>query len=61
MEGDRRGQVHRTQHRHALLEHFLSRADWVDREHTVDRVIVGDPEGLIHIDWSDYWREEVDG
>jgi putative NIF3 family GTP cyclohydrolase 1 type 2 len=25
-----------------ILEHFLSRADWVDRETTVDRVIVGD-------------------
>ena len=27
-----------------VLEHFLSRCDWVDREETVDRVIVGDPE-----------------
>ena len=27
-----------------VLEHFLSRCDWVDRENTVDRVIVGDPE-----------------
>jgi putative NIF3 family GTP cyclohydrolase 1 type 2 len=27
-----------------LLEHFLSRADWVDRSNTVDRVICGDPE-----------------
>ncbi len=27
-----------------ILEHFLSRANWVDREHTVDRIIVGDPE-----------------
>ena len=27
-----------------ILEHFLSRADWVDREKTVDRVIVGDPD-----------------
>ena len=27
-----------------ILEHFLSRADWVDRTRTVDRVIVGDPE-----------------
>ena len=26
-----------------ILEHFLSRADWVDRVKTVDRVIVGDP------------------
>jgi putative NIF3 family GTP cyclohydrolase 1 type 2 len=25
-----------------ILEHFLSHADWVDRETTVDRVIVGD-------------------
>jgi len=25
-----------------ILEHFLSRADWIDRETTVDRVIVGD-------------------
>ncbi len=27
-----------------ILEHFLSRADWVDRETSVDRVIVGDAE-----------------
>ena len=27
-----------------ILDHFLSRADWVDRETTVDRVIVGDPD-----------------
>lgn len=27
-----------------VVEHFLSRADWVDRENTVDRVIIGDPE-----------------
>ncbi len=27
-----------------LLEHFLFRADWVDRETTVDKIIVGDPE-----------------
>ncbi len=27
-----------------ILEHFLSRADWIDREDTVDRVITGDPE-----------------
>jgi len=27
-----------------LLEHFLSRADWVDRGHTVDKIIVGDPD-----------------
>ena len=26
-----------------ILEHFLSRADWVDRDSTVDRVIAGDP------------------
>jgi len=26
-----------------ILDHFLSRADWVDRATTVDRVIVGDP------------------
>jgi putative NIF3 family GTP cyclohydrolase 1 type 2 len=26
-----------------VLEHFLSRADWVERDKTVDRVIVGDP------------------
>ena len=26
-----------------ILEHFLSRADWVDRGNTVDRIIVGDP------------------
>jgi len=27
-----------------ILEHFLSRADWVKRDATVDRVIAGDPE-----------------
>jgi len=27
-----------------ILEHFLSRADWVDREKTVDRVIVGEAD-----------------
>ncbi len=27
-----------------ILDHFLSRSDWVDGENTVDRVIVGDPE-----------------
>jgi putative NIF3 family GTP cyclohydrolase 1 type 2 len=27
-----------------ILDHFLSRADWVDRQKTVDRVIFGDPE-----------------
>jgi len=27
-----------------ILDHFLSRAEWVDRNKTVDRVIVGDPE-----------------
>ena len=27
-----------------VLEHFLSRADWVDRNHTVDRIIAGDPD-----------------
>jgi len=27
-----------------ILEHFLSRAPWVDRARTVDRIIVGDPE-----------------
>ena len=27
-----------------VLEHFLSRADWVDRGKTVDRVIVGDAD-----------------
>jgi hypothetical protein len=26
-----------------ILEHFLTRANWVDPEKTVDRVIVGDP------------------
>lgn len=28
----------------AILDHFLSRADWIDPETTVDRVIVGDPD-----------------
>ena len=27
-----------------ILKHFLSRADWVDRNTTVDRVIAGDPD-----------------
>lgn len=27
-----------------ILEHFLSRADWVDRAGTVDRILMGDPE-----------------
>jgi len=27
-----------------ILEHFLSRSNWVDRTNTVDRVIIGDPE-----------------
>lgn len=27
-----------------ILEHFISRADWVDRTKTVDRLIIGDPE-----------------
>jgi len=27
-----------------ILEHFLSRSPWVNREHTVDRIIVGDPQ-----------------
>lgn len=27
-----------------IVEHFLSRADWVDPNQTVDRVIAGDPE-----------------
>ena len=31
-----------------ILEHFLSRADWVNRDTTVDRVITGDPD--THVD-----------
>lgn len=31
-----------------ILEHFLSQADWVDPEKTVDRVIVGDPDKDVH-------------
>jgi len=27
-----------------ILEHFLSRSDWIDRKKTVDRVIIGDPD-----------------
>lgn len=27
-----------------ILEHFLSRAPWVDRNNTVDRIILGDPK-----------------
>ncbi|MCE5326700.1 MAG: Nif3-like dinuclear metal center hexameric protein [Planctomycetaceae bacterium] len=27
-----------------FLEHFLAQADWVNREHTVDRIIAGDGE-----------------
>ncbi len=28
----------------AIREHFVSRSDWVDRDNTVDRIIVGDPD-----------------
>jgi putative NIF3 family GTP cyclohydrolase 1 type 2 len=28
-----------------ILEHFISRCDWVNTSDTVDRIIVGDPEG----------------
>ncbi len=28
----------------AILDHFLSRADWLDRSTTVDRIIAGDPD-----------------
>jgi putative NIF3 family GTP cyclohydrolase 1 type 2 len=31
-----------------IREHFLSVADWVDPEKTVDRIIVGDPQRDIH-------------
>ncbi len=27
-----------------ILDHFLSKANWVDKENTVDRIIVGDPQ-----------------
>ena len=27
-----------------ILEHFLARANWVERAKTVDRVIAGDPD-----------------
>jgi hypothetical protein len=27
-----------------VLEHFLSLADWLNRDSTVDRIIAGDPE-----------------
>lgn len=27
-----------------VVEHFLSRSPWVNRDHTVDRVIIGEPE-----------------
>ncbi|MAE61812.1 MAG: hypothetical protein CMJ49_10715 [Planctomycetaceae bacterium] len=30
-----------------ILEHFLSRADWVNRETTCDRVILGDPDAEV--------------
>jgi len=30
-----------------LLDHFLSRANWVDRAKTVDRVIAGDPDRAV--------------
>ncbi len=29
---------------HNILEHFLSRSDWVDRDTTVDRIIAGNPD-----------------
>jgi putative NIF3 family GTP cyclohydrolase 1 type 2 len=42
-----------------ILEHFLSRAEWVDRETTVDRVIVGDAEtevGRCLVTWMPSFR-----
>jgi len=39
----------------AVLEHFLSRADWIDRAKTVDRVIAGDPDADVDrciVTWS---------
>jgi putative NIF3 family GTP cyclohydrolase 1 type 2 len=30
-----------------ILDHFLSRSPWVDRERTVDRLIVGDPRAEV--------------
>jgi len=30
-----------------ILDHFLSRATWIDREKTVDRIITGDPNASI--------------
>jgi putative NIF3 family GTP cyclohydrolase 1 type 2 len=42
-----------------ILEHFLSRADWVNRETTVDRVIMGDAEaevGSCLVTWMPSFR-----
>jgi putative NIF3 family GTP cyclohydrolase 1 type 2 len=42
-----------------ILEHFLSHADWVDRQTTVDRVIVGDAEtevGICLVTWMPTFR-----
>jgi putative NIF3 family GTP cyclohydrolase 1 type 2 len=38
-----------------VLDHFLSRANWIDRADTVDRIIIGDPEKEIRrcaVTWS---------
>lgn len=42
-----------------LLHHFLSSADWVDPETTVDRIIIGDPQKELHkvlVTWITGWR-----
>jgi putative NIF3 family GTP cyclohydrolase 1 type 2 len=37
-----------------IREHFVSQADWIDQENTVDRIIVGDPDkdvGTVLVTW----------
>lgn len=47
VEIDRKGVV--------LLLQPPGRADWLDRLPRREGVVNGDPEGLVHIDWSSHW------
>ena len=31
---------------------------WLDRLPVRDGVVVGDPEGLVHVDWSAHWHPD---
>jgi hypothetical protein len=35
------------------------RASWIDRLPRRDGVVVGDPESLVHHDWSSEWSPEL--